>query len=184
MSVFIETPDVVVPGTVFINLGDRMVASTPEIFNMIEPNSIKSQTVFNFVPWADSSANSMGLTFPPDENFTSNEHGTMITSWHYFLNGFIFQFVLEIPDTVVDGGCNFFLGDALSSHIFVCACEVDGTVHAICEHGVVVSCWDLVDRFINGHSDWDLLYALSSQGSLVVAAEREYWSLGCQYDCV
>ena len=156
-----------------------MVSSTPEIFNMIESNSIESQTIFNFMPRTDSSADSMGFTFPPDENFTSDEDGTMITSWHYFLNGFIFQFVLKIPDAIVDRGCNFFLGDALSSHIFVCACEIDGAVYAIGEHGVVVSCWDLVDRLIDGYSDWDLLDALSAQGSLVIAAEREYWSLGC-----
>ena len=181
---FVETPDVVVPGAVFIDLGDRMISSTPKILNMIEPNSIESQTIFNFMSWADSSANSMGFTLSPDEDFSSDENGTMITSWHYFLNGLIFQFVLKIPDAVVGGGRNFFLGDALSSHIFVGACEVDGAVHAIGEHGVVVSCWYLVDRLVDGHSDWDLLDALSSQGSLVVAAEREHWSLGCQNDCV
>ena len=132
----------------------------------------------------DFSSDSMCFILSPGENLSAHKDSTMIASWHYFLNGLIFSLLWKVFDTVAERSCNFFRRDAFSCHVFVSSGEVEGSVWAIGEHGVVISCWYLVDRLIDRHSNGDPLCPLPSQGSLVVAAKWERWSIGGEYNCV
>lgn len=76
----VEAPSEVCPAIALLDLGNRVVSSTPKILDVVEANSLKCETALQLVPLVDASADSVSLRFSTDEDLASDENGTVVAA--------------------------------------------------------------------------------------------------------
>ena len=75
---FIQSPTMISPSTTFLHLSNCMISTTPEIFNITQPNPFKGKTILQFIPPSNSSPNSVCLRLSSNKHPPSNEYSRMI----------------------------------------------------------------------------------------------------------
>ena len=175
----IESPSIIMPFIGLPYLRKRMISSAPKILNMVQADTIKCETTFNFIPFIDSPTNSMCLRLSSNENFPSNKNSAMVASTGYLRNGHILHPRIKVTNVIAYGGGS--PGpNALTSHVLVASTEKDATDYTVGEDGMVVSSRNEVDRV--GKINWlrDLFNSLAAQSSFIVASKRVRLAIACQ----
>lgn len=162
----------------FFYFSNSMIATTPDILNIIKSNTIKSKTALCFSSLIDSSSCCEGLRFSSAEDFVIYEDTSVIGSWYEFLNGMIF-----ISDVKRDS-CEFdwlidILDHFLPSQIIVITCKINNTVDAVSKHCMVISSWNQIHRGIQSYFHWNTFRPFSTQSSLIIASKSKCLTISC-----
>ena len=136
------------------------------------------------MPLTNSSTNCMSFRLSSDKYLTAYQNSTVITSWHYFLDRFVLQFIVKIFRTIVNWSSYLFMRNALTSHIFIASCEKYGSIDTICEHWMIVTCWYQVNWLIHFHLDWNAFFPLSSKSSFIITTKSKHWSFSSEDNSV
>ena len=84
------------PTVLFPHLGKGMVATTPQILNMTQPDPFERQTILNLMSLADSSPNCMSFRLSSNIDLPTSKDSTMIASRDNLLNGLVLELEVNI----------------------------------------------------------------------------------------
>ncbi len=158
-----------------------MIPSTPDISDICQPNTVKSQTILSLSSFVDSPPCRKRLRLAPAKDSVIDQNASMIGAWDKFLDGLVLVTDVERNSGELDWDEDIF-DHFLSSQVVVVACEVDNAVDTVGEHGMVVTGGDQVHGMVEVDWEWDAFGAFSAERAFVVAAESVGFAVAGQYD--